>query len=182
MRTFIASAVSLAWALVSFSGGAAETTDAVPPVSKHVRNKDVVRKFYDLAFNQHRPKEAALAYLTEGYVQHNPHVATGRAAFIAAFAAEAKDGAKDEAKNGIKDGAQSTAEKAAAEKDESRTIFKRFIAEGDLVVLHSHKIARPGDRGTAGIDIFRLENGKIAEHWDVNQPIPETAKNSNTMF
>ena len=120
-------------------------------------NKEIVRKFYDLAFNEHRPKEAALAYLTEGYVQHNPFVGTGRKAFIDAFA-----------------GSESP--------DESRTIFKRMIAEGDLVVLHSHKTDKPGDRGTAGIDIFRVKNGKITEHWDVNQEIPEKSAHSNTMF
>ena len=116
-------------------------------------NKKVVRDFYDLAFNQHQPKEAALKYLTEEYVQHNPYVATGRQAFIDAFAGEKPDG--------------------------SKTDFKRLIAEDDLVVLHSHKASgRPGERGSAGIDIFRVKNGKISEHWDVNQAIPENPKNS----
>jgi predicted SnoaL-like aldol condensation-catalyzing enzyme len=60
--------------------------------------------------------------------------------------------------------------------------FKRLIAEGDLVVVHSHNVPVPGTRGRAVIDIFRLEDGKIVEHWDVVQEVPETAKNNNTMF
>ncbi len=125
------------------------------------QNKELVRKFYDQAFNRHQPKEAALAYLSEGYVQHNPHVATGRKGFIDAF---------------------SDAGKKSDKKDESQAVFKRFIAEDDLVVLHSHKHEVPGDRGVAGVDIFRIKDGKITEHWDVNQKIPEDSKNSNTMF
>ena len=60
--------------------------------------------------------------------------------------------------------------------------FKRFVAEGDLVVVHSHLVRKPGDRGMAVMDIFRLENGKIVEHWDVLQEVPESPANNNTMF
>lgn len=114
-------------------------------------NKKLVLDFYDLAFNQHKPTEAALKFLSVDYKQHNPYVATGRQAFIDAFAGETDD--------------------------KSFNIFKRTIAEGDLVVLHSHKKNDKDDRGVAGIDMFRIKDGKIIEHWDVNQKIPENAKN-----
>jgi predicted SnoaL-like aldol condensation-catalyzing enzyme len=114
-------------------------------------NKLIVKNFYDLAFNQHDPKTAALKYLTKNYLQHNPYIASGRQAFIEAF---------------------------AGEKDAGSAEFIRLVAEGDFVVLHSHKHQKPGDLGVAGIDIFRVQNEKITEHWDVNQKIPEHAKNS----
>ena len=57
-----------------------------------------------------------------------------------------------------------------------------MLADGDLVALHAHSIREPGERGVAIVDIFRLENGKIVEHWDVIQPVPEKANNDNTMF
>jgi predicted SnoaL-like aldol condensation-catalyzing enzyme len=60
--------------------------------------------------------------------------------------------------------------------------IKRAFADGDFVVLHSEWVRSPGERGEAVIDIVRFENGKIVEHWDVIQPVPETAKNNNTMF
>lgn len=69
-----------------------------------------------------------------------------------------------------------------SENPELRVEFKRFIAEGDLVVVHCHIIPAPGARGTAAIDIFRLHDGKIVEHWDVIQEVPEKAANANTMF
>lgn len=61
-------------------------------------------------------------------------------------------------------------------------LFKRQIAEDDLVALHSHIVRQPGDRGLAVVDIFRLENAKVVEHWDVIQEVPATAANPNGMF
>ena len=55
-------------------------------------------------------------------------------------------------------------------------------SEGDFVVLHVHSVREPGQRGRAIVDMFRLENGKIVEHWDVIQDVPEKAANNNTMF
>lgn len=63
-----------------------------------------------------------------------------------------------------------------------RVDIKRQIAEGDLVVLHNHLIPQPGARGLAVMDIFRLANDKIVEHWDVIQDVPEKSANNNGMF
>lgn len=60
--------------------------------------------------------------------------------------------------------------------------IKRVIAEGDLVVTYDLVRGAPDDRGLAGIDIFRLQNGKIVEHWGIRQPVPESSANDNTMF
>ena len=63
-----------------------------------------------------------------------------------------------------------------------RSEIKRSFVDGDYVILHVHAVREPGTRGNAIIDIFKLENGKIVEHWDTVQPIPENPANNNTMF
>lgn len=121
-------------------------------------NKAVVQGFYDLAFNQQRPGEAAAKYLGATYRQHNPGAADGAEPFVAFVMGFVKAFPK------------------------LRVSFKRTIAEGDFVALHSHFVREPGDRGLAVVDIFLLDGGKVVEHWDVLQEVPATAANSNTMF
>ena len=121
-------------------------------------NKRIISEWHEIAINQRKPEEAVVKYLGPNYRQHNPGAADGPESFIAAVK-----------------GLTKTFPELTMEP-------KRIIAEGDLVVLHSHLILKPGDRGTAVVDIFRLENGKIVEHWDVVQEVPEKSANNNTMF
>jgi len=64
----------------------------------------------------------------------------------------------------------------------NRSEIKRIFADGDYVIVHVHAVREPGTRGNAIVDIFKLENGKVVEHWDVIQPVPEKAANDNGMF
>jgi predicted SnoaL-like aldol condensation-catalyzing enzyme len=121
------------------------------------RNRQLVLEFYEGVFVR-RDMAVAERLLAEDYIQHNPMVPTGRAAFIAVF----------------------TRILAAQPQRTSRVV--RSAAEGDLVWLHVHSIPAPGARGSAIVDIFRVADGRIVEHWDVIQPVPETAANPNTMF
>ena len=152
-------AVALGLAIVGCSGApdtAATVGQAVPAGPDLEANKQVAVAFYDAAINQ-KDYEAASQYLGDRYIQHNPTAADG---------GEALKGFIDFLK---------------AKYPNQHGEIKRVIAEGDLVALHVHS-TRDDSPDRAIIDVFRIENGKVVEHWDVIQEIPAESKNSNTMF
>jgi predicted SnoaL-like aldol condensation-catalyzing enzyme len=120
-------------------------------------NKKIVLAFYEAGLNQ-KDFDAASKFIGERYVQHNPLIADGIDGFktFVGFLRQTFPNLRGE--------------------------IKRVFADGDFVILHAHGIRAPGQRGSAIIDIFRLDDGKIVEHWDVMQTIPEDAVNSNGMF
>lgn len=122
------------------------------------QNKQTAKAFYELAFNQSQPAEAMRLYGGPSYRQHTPETRDGKDGFI-------------EFVTGF------------CQRFPQKYLDIRFaLAEGDRVVLHVFAKLFPEDRGAAIFDMFRFEHGKIVEHWDAIQPIPEHAQNSNTMF
>jgi predicted SnoaL-like aldol condensation-catalyzing enzyme len=129
------------------------------------RHKQTVTSFYETSFNEGLPALAVEKYVGQDqrgeklYIQHNPQAPDGAQGFI-------------EYVSGFK-----------AMFPESNVEIVRVIAECDLVVTHSHFTLTTDDRGSVGVDIFRLDSrGKIVEHWDVIQAIPETSANDNGMI
>jgi len=120
-------------------------------------NKKTIAAFYDAALNQ-KDFDAASKYLGPRYTQHNPGAADGP--------------------EGLKGFVNFLKEKFP----NNRSEIKRMFADGDYVIVHVHAVREPGTRGNAIVDIFKLENGKVVEHWDVVQPIPEKPANDNGMF
>jgi predicted SnoaL-like aldol condensation-catalyzing enzyme len=120
-------------------------------------NKKTVRAFEDAALNQ-KDFEAASKYLGPRYTQHNPSAADGP--------------------EGLKAYIAFLKEKFPNNHSEIKHIF----ADGDYVIVHDHAVREPGTRGNAIVNIYKLENGKVVEHWDVIQPVPEKAANGNGMF
>jgi predicted SnoaL-like aldol condensation-catalyzing enzyme len=120
------------------------------------RNKQIVLDFYEKALNQ-KDFAAASVYLGT-YTQHNPNAADGPEG-LKGFLAFLKE-----------------------KYPQSHSEIKQVFTDGDYVILHVFTVRDPGTRGNAIIDIFRLKDGKIEEHWDAVQPIPEKSANNNTMF
>jgi predicted SnoaL-like aldol condensation-catalyzing enzyme len=120
--------------------------------------KEVVTRFMNEFYTEKKVREAFESWVVPGYIQHNPMAPNGRDAaiqFLEPFFAQ---------NSGI------------------RYSIKRIIADGNLVVVHSHGKFSVEDRGMAIVDILRVEGCKVVEHWDVLQPVPEKSANDNTMF
>ena len=124
------------------------------------RNKQVVVDYYQTAFSGD-PEQAVAAHFGSRYIQHNPDAADGPEAFIGFV------------------------HWLRGEYPGLRLDIKRVIAEGDMVVTHAHLDLEPGNASNPGralADFFRLEDGKVVEHWDVIQDVPNHAANPNGMF
>jgi predicted SnoaL-like aldol condensation-catalyzing enzyme len=135
----------------------ASTSPCLAEPSEQQTNKEKVIQFYQKAINE-KNFEAAEVYLGDRYIQHNPMAADG--------------------KEGLKKFIGFLKTKAPQYHSE----IKKAFADQDYVILHVHNTPEPGARGKAIVDIFRLEKGKIVEHWDVIQEIPEKSANANGMF
>jgi predicted SnoaL-like aldol condensation-catalyzing enzyme len=120
-------------------------------------NKKTVLEFYEAGLNK-KDFEAASRYFGPKYIQHNP-------------------GAPD----GI-EGFKTFVNFLHSKFPNSHSEIKKAFADGDFVILHVHAVREPGTLGRAIVDIFRLEDGKIVEHWDVAQDIPEKMPHNNGMF
>jgi predicted SnoaL-like aldol condensation-catalyzing enzyme len=120
-------------------------------------NRQIVAEFLDLINRPHRVREAFERYVAESYIQHNPTTENGR------------------------EGAISLIEKFVSMPG-FRPSVKRIIAGEDMVATHMHLQLEEDDPGLAVVDIWRLENGKIVEHWDVMQKVPRTTASGNPML
>lgn len=122
------------------------------------QNKKAAVAYFEKAINEFDTETARDLYGGEHYQQHNPLIEDDWAG-LAKFAGWLRQNYP-----------------------KARLHIKRVFADGDFVLLHSEWIRTPGERGEAVVDIVRFEDGKIVEHWDVVQPIPENPKNNNSMF
>ena len=128
-------------------------------------NKDIAVAFYKTLF-EGRVEDAFRLYAGRPYHQHNPLIEDGM------------------------EGLRKFVTWMTSKHPDARYEIKRVFADGDYVIFHCHwhglsgdyLVGKPNPRGEAVVDIFRLEGGKVLEHWDVIQPIPETSANANTMF
>ena len=120
-------------------------------------NKQNAIEFYRISY-EGNPRRGIELYVGDEYKQHNPLVGEGKEPFIAYF------------------------ERMAREYPDKSIEFVRAIGEGDLVALHTHQVW-PGSEEYVTMDFFRFdENGKIVEHWDAMQMIPDHSENGNTMY
>jgi predicted SnoaL-like aldol condensation-catalyzing enzyme len=120
-------------------------------------NLALIRKVYDEVLE---PLDASAVdrYFTPGYIQHSPMAQSGA--------------------QGLKD----FLNWARRTSPDAHHDVKRMFADGDHVIAHVHVVIEPGTPGNAVIDIFRIEDGRIAEHWDASQPVPDQPGNDNGMF
>lgn len=144
-------------ALTVLTGGQAVAQDTRRDFATEEANLKLVVNFYEQFFNEHEVTRAA-EVVSENYKQHNPEVPDGKKPFVDYFSQFFKETAQSKAR------------------------IVRTATSGDLVWLQVHSTSSPSDRGQAVLDIFRVKNGKIVEHWDIIQDVPAQSANENSMF
>lgn len=120
-------------------------------------NRSVIEDFARLFYVERDVRQAFETYVAPDYIQHNPGVPDGRDAAIALL------------------------QPMFSDRNHSFEV-RKIIVDGDLAAIHIFAKPDPKARGAAVADFYRLKNGKIVEHWDVIQPIPEKAANAHPMF
>jgi predicted SnoaL-like aldol condensation-catalyzing enzyme len=156
MKSIVYGAIAAAFVAGAGALAIAQSAQHTPQEQANIK---AVLELYEKALNQH-DFEGAAQYLGPRYVQHNPF---------------AEDGAE---------GLRKFIEFRKQKFPQAKSVIKRAFADGDYVILHVHSIREPGSRGVAIVDIYKMESGKVVEHWDVIQDVPEESKtkNSNGMF
>lgn len=142
------------------------TSDSGPRSSAHyaavaaktMTTREVIDAFEKMAIDERKPKEAILAFFAPDVIDHDPNVAGDRQSII-----DRLEGLKWN--SGV-----------------PQRMIKNIIVEGDLGIVHHHLVREPGKPGIAAVDIFRVKEGKVVEHWDVLQPIPADSPNKHGMF
>lgn len=120
--------------------------------------REVIEAFEKMGIDERKPKEAVLAYFSPDVIDHDPNVVGDRQSII-----DYLD--KRDWSSGV-----------------PRRTIRNIIVEGELGVVHHHIVRKPGEKGIAAVDIFRVRDGKVIEHWDVLQPVPEESANRHGMF
>jgi predicted SnoaL-like aldol condensation-catalyzing enzyme len=153
----IAAPIALTFYATSASGprSAAHYADVN---AQAMSTREVIDGFEKLGIDEHNPQGAVMKYFSADVIDHEPTVAGDRQSIIDYLN-------KKDWSSGVP----------------KRTI-KHIVVEGDLAVVHHHLVRKPGQRGIAAVDIFRVKDGKVVEHWDVLQPVPETDTNKHGMF
>jgi predicted SnoaL-like aldol condensation-catalyzing enzyme len=142
--------------LLSLLLGACQAQTAAPD-KRAPDNRAIVKEFARQFYTERDVRRAFETYVVPDYIQHNPGLPDGREAAIAALVPMFADRSKSFA-------------------------VQRILVDGDLAVIHIFVKPTPDSRGAAVFDMFRLKDGKIVEHWDAIQPVPENSANAHPMF
>jgi predicted SnoaL-like aldol condensation-catalyzing enzyme len=142
----------------AFALGGCATTPAGGAAAQTQATRTIVSGFTDKFCWRGEVRAAFEQFVAPGYIQHNPVAADGR------------------------DNAIQALEGFHAANPQMTCEVMRLIVDGDLAAVHTRVKLNPQHRGFAVVDILRVENGMIVEHWDVLQPVPEQSANPHPMF